>query len=104
MTNNLLEFSKKLTEKQKNDKYTKDVLESKGDPYLYSDSKTTINFCLAYKEVYSGLGLIGNYNGPRVLITLYEEDLNYFKNKYLPKMEDEYQDNLRELQSKYGKL
>ena len=37
------------------------------------------------------------------LLELDQEDLEYFKKKYLPKLEEEYQTNLTELNNKYNK-
>ena len=77
MSNKLLEFSEKLAEKKK---------------------ENSVKFYLGYTDNHRY-----SIYGPYSLIELDEEDLNYFKNKYLPKMEDEYQANLAELNSKYGK-
>ena len=77
MNNKLLQFSEKLAEKKENKK---------------------ISFHLSYEEYFNY-----RYFGPLQLITLDDEDINYFKNKYLPKLEDEYQTNLAELNKKYNK-
>ena len=49
-------------------------------------------------------GMFYNASGiNKKLIELDQDDLDYFKNKYFPKLEDEYQTNLAELNKKYNK-
>ena len=82
MDNKLLEFSEKLNAKKVNDKKIKEE----------------ITFYLGYR---SNMVFVNN---PYItLIKLDQEDLEYFKKKYLPKIEDEYQANLAELNKKYNK-
>lgn len=107
MSNNLLEFSQKLSQKVSYDGSMEEKrLTSHGRyeaiPTHLGAYTEIIEFYLAYKSAIPAVNYLSN--PCRTLITLDEEDLNYFKNKYLPKMEDEYQANLAELNSKYGKV
>ena len=97
----LNEFSEMLQKKKKNDEYHKKVLASKETIAMLTDHTSYIHFNLCVSENYSMSFGIGNPNRP--LIQLDEADLEYFKNKYLPKIEDEYQKNLDELNRKYNK-
>ena len=107
MSNNLLEFSQKLSQKVSYDRSMEEKRLAGHGIYeaipTYLDTYAEIvKFYLAYQSATPGVNYLSNPQ--RTLITLDEEDLNYFKNKYLPKMEDEYQSNLAELSSKYGKV
>ena len=61
-----------------------------------------LEFTSFYLTSYSGWG-IQIHRTPKDLIQLDEEDIQYFINKYSPKIEDEYQEKLKELNKKYGK-
>ena len=94
--NKILEFSQKLNSTEQN----KDFNASLDTGDLISQQKPTYTFYLAC-ELNNATYYYGQWIDP--LITLDEEDLKYFKKKYLPKIEDEYQKQLKELKDKYGR-
>ena len=56
-----------------------------------------VEFVLAwdYKKSYT-------IYGPHSLITLDKEDIEYFKRKYLPKVKDQFQEELKNLKIKFN--
>lgn len=101
MNNKLLEFKTKVFAKEVNDKIRQELKEETSDLYKHYDSPEIIKFQLCCTSSFEYMSYIRN--SPSVLIELDQEDLEYFKKKYLPKMEDEYQANLAELNKKYNK-
>lgn len=97
----LNEFSEMLQKKKRKDEYNRKVLESKDSIARLTSYESNIHFTLCVSEENNVFLGFGNRNRP--LIQLDEGDLEYFKNKYLPKLEDEYQKNLDELNRKYNK-
>lgn len=95
MENKILEFSKQLQANKENIPY------NKNRDHLKPLGKPEYTFYLESKESYEGF--ISIYNPHNTLIELDEEDINYFKNKYLPYLEDEYQKQLQELNKKYNR-
>ena len=81
MNNKLLEFKNKISDKESGEEVV--------TFYLSCDYRSG----MFYRP--SGIG--------KNFIELDQDDLDYFKNKYLPKMEDEYKANLAELNKKYNK-
>ena len=101
MNNKLLEFKTKVLAKEVNDKIHQELKEESSDLYKHYEAPEIIKFQLCYTSRFNHISYIRN--SPDILIELDQEDLEYFKNKYLPKMEDEYKANLAELNKKYNK-
>lgn len=101
MENKLLEFKQLLDKKEVEDVKIKELKEDKNPmKYFYSCSEN-IGFYLSYVRTMTGTF---NFNIPVIrLLELDSEDLEYFKKKYLPKLDEEYEKNLKELNSKYNK-
>jgi hypothetical protein len=99
MANDLLRFSELLKEDEVNRKFN-DSIDPKDILDLHR-AMPTHNFMLAYNTSYPGTITWGNY--PSKLISLDEEDIEYFKNKYLPKLNDEFQEELAKLKKRYNK-
>lgn len=101
MYNNILEFIKEIEANKINIPFNKTLLEQSSCLHLIN-SRETYNFALCSYYIPGGMQLsANNYYTP--LITLDEEDLEYFKKKYLLKLEIEYQRELKELNKKYNK-
>lgn len=99
-------FFTKLEEKKESDLKNEELeknLKTKGSyHYIHSfeQKSPVINFYVHLTEYYPGIILAGNNSTE--LFKLDEEDLNYFKNKYNYKLEEEYNKNLMELNYKYN--
>ena len=99
MENRILEFKKALNRQKECQEEYKEYQESK-DPKCYTlFLGTHIRFNLNYEEY--GPGLMQSYS--RQLFTLDEEDINYLKNKYLPKLQEELEISINKLKEEYGK-
>lgn len=97
MGNKILKFSKLLEE----DKNNRKINETDNSKDIYNDYEfNTHTFSLAYTTNYN---TIMHNNHPSALITLDEEDMSYLKNKYLPKLEDEYQSEINKINKMYNK-
>lgn len=102
MENKILKFSEYLQIDKEGREHNKKIIESKDAFKMAYEDKTTYTFTLsAIQNNNSGFRLVGYHN--EQLIYLDEEDLEYFKKKYLPKLEDEYQEELAKLKTKYSK-
>ena len=90
MENNLLKFKEHLDIKEGKDKILSDIFNTSF--YLCAD---------VYKkgEIY-----IRNpfKNESVTLIKLDNEDIEYFKNKYLPKLQEEMQEKINKIKKEYG--
>lgn len=93
---NLLEFKKKVKEKIKNDEILKNVLD-KTSLWISSSIERT-EFKL-YCTTYTPFQFDRN-NTP--VIDLDEEDLEYFKNKYFKKLDEELNNKISDLKKQYG--
>ena len=97
MGNKILEFSKLLAE----DKNNRKINETDNSKDIYNGYEfKTHTFSLAYTTNYN---TIMHSSHPIALITLDEEDMSYLKNKYLPKLEDEYQSEINKINKMYNK-
>lgn len=106
MENKLLEFKNLVEEKQTNDTDLGEILETcrnnkQKDPFSFIDRLSSVKFWLTYTKVPAGGCSLTPT--PTRIFELDSEDLEYFKNKYLPKLDEEYEENLKELNSKYNK-
>jgi hypothetical protein len=99
MENNYLEFSKQLRKTEENRNYNNDL---NYHQKLMGASKETFNFYMCSEEIDSSLLFLGR-NYIQKLIKLDNEDIEYFKNKYLPKINDQFQDELEALKLKFNK-
>jgi hypothetical protein len=100
MENKINEFKKLLLEDKEGKDFNKKFLESKDCISLTFGGKETHNFYLAYRTNYTSLML---HNHTRELIKLDEEDLEYFKNKYFNKLEEEMNEKINKIKVEYGR-
>lgn len=94
---NLLEFKNKIEEKVKSDKILKG--ESKKTDNHILNFVGDISFHLCYHE-YLPLQISGRHLIS--VINLDEEDLEYFKNKYFKKLDEELNNKISDLKKQYG--
>jgi CRISPR/Cas system endoribonuclease Cas6 (RAMP superfamily) len=94
MANNLLKFSEILEENKEANWINSTIKDGSGIGKI----RWNYDFVLAAKHRELFLP-----NLEPILIYLDEEDVEYFKNKYLPKINDEFQDELRKLKNRYNK-
>lgn len=97
--NKILEFSNLLIENKKNNLINEE-LKSSNDSLSWMNKANTHSFSLAYRTAYNTL--VSN-NHPRTLITLDEEDIDYFKRKYLSKLNKEMQSKIDAIKLEYKK-
>lgn len=102
MNNKYLEFSEQLRTTKENEVKNKERLENGDWRAITTGLYETYKFSLC-SLWNSGGNYISFTNRFSPLIELDEEDMEYFKNKYLPKIEDQYQNELREIKKKYNK-
>lgn len=66
--------------------------------------KSTFKFKLVAEETYPCyVTLLGGFPRDEALITLDEEDIEYFKNKYSKQLDLELEDKINKLKQEYGK-
>ena len=102
MENKLLEFKNKVKIKEEVDKTLAELKVKSLERYRHYTPPESVVFKL-YFESSKFLGSFTSYDNGEVL-ELDSEDLEYFKKKYLPKLDEEYENNLKELNGKYGKV
>ena len=96
MASDLLRFSKYVRDTEINKEYNSRL----GSHDIFS-RKEEYKFHLCATWIYPcGITLSGSYHW---LIDLDEEDVNYFKNKYLPKLNGEMDDKIRRIKDEYSK-
>ena len=96
MTSDLLRFSKYIKDTEINKEYNSKL----GSHDIFS-RKEEYRFHLCATLIYPfGISLSGSYHW---LIDLDEEDINYFKNKYLPKLNSEMDDKINRIKDEYSK-
>lgn len=106
MENKLLEFKNLVDDKKSNDADVAKILKTcrnnkQSNPFPFIDRLFSIKFWMTYTKVPAGgCNLTPT---PTRIFELDSEDLEYFKKKYLPKLDEEYEKNLKELNSKYNK-
>lgn len=103
MENKILKFSEYLKIDEEGRKYNEDLLKEK-DGYKLNNGygKDTYTFTLsATRNLNSSILIYPRHN--EQLIFLDAEDLEYFKKKYLPKIEEEYQTEINKIKTKYNK-
>jgi hypothetical protein len=93
MENDIIRFKKLVKEDKENRKINKERIVN-GFHFM---QEPTYNFCLAYQPNWPIVML----NGPMKLITLDQEDIEYFKNKYFPKLEKEMNNKIEEIKKEY---
>ena len=98
MENDILRFKTELIKTKENEEYN-----SKLKPVdLWLGSKDTYTFHLCSEWHYPiGYVIGGRYTH---LIKLDEEDLKYFFNKYITRLDVEMEDKINEIKKKYGKV
>ena len=96
MASDLLRFSKYVKDTEINKEYNSKL----GSHDIFS-RKEEYKFHLCATWIYPfGITLGGSYHW---LIDLDEEDINYFKNKYLPKLNGEMDDKINRIKDEYSK-
>ena len=96
MASDLLRFSKYIRDTEINKEYNSRL----GSHDIFS-RKEEYKFHLCATWIYPfGITLGRSYHW---LIDLDEEDVNYFKNKYLPKLNGEMDDKIRRIKDEYSK-
>lgn len=103
----------KLEEKKINDeKINDEIIKSKENEHLTErnwDLTKRISFHLALREWAPGISMLGSVYGGEardLLVKLDEEDMEYFKKKYVNSealKEDEYKEKLNALNREYGR-
>lgn len=97
MANDLLRFCKYVMDTEENKDYN-----SKLEPSDVSRRKEEYRFHLCATWIHPfGMTLGGTYIG---LIDLDEEDMSYFKKKYLTKVHDELHEKIDELTREYSEI
>lgn len=106
MENDVLKFSNQLSESIKADKINGELDNSIKDGANAYDAmlKQLPSYKFVLGSYYVPGGMTYMIQNPITrLITLDNEDIQYFKNKYLPKVEDQYQKELDELNKKFNR-
>jgi hypothetical protein len=104
-------YLRKLEEKRVNDR---DIKRKKEDPnfdglMMHNDLTKRISFHIALKEWAPGIVTLGSAYGDEpieLLVQLDEEDMEYFRKKYVNSeavREEEYEEKLKALNREYGK-
>ena len=96
MENNILEFKKRLATTRNNEEYNSKLTSSD-----YFQRKETFSFHLCTSWNCPGALTYGNRY--LQLIDLDEEDIRYFENKYLSKLDKEMEDKINKIKKEYGK-
>lgn len=97
MENRIGEFNKLFNESVENKEINSRI---RASSHLSTyDFKKTHSFYLSYKTNYAAF-VYPNTVWP--LIELDDEDLEYFRNKYLPKMKEEMNKKIEEIKKEYG--
>ena len=97
MENNILEFKKRLVTTRNNEEYNSKLTSA---DYFQRKERFSFHLCsswncpgaLTYGIKYSQL------------IDLDEEDIKYFENKYLSKLDKEMEDKINKIKKEYGKV
>ena len=96
MASDLLRFSKYIRDTEINKEYNSRL----GSHDIFSRKEEyKFNLCATWRYPF-GITLGRSYHW---LIDLDEEDVNYFKNKYLPKLNGEMDDKIRRIKDEYSK-
>ena len=97
MENNILGFKKRLVTTRSNEEYN-----SKLTSADYFQRKETFSFHLCTSWNCPGALTYGNRYSQ--LIDLDEEDIKYFEDKYLSKLDKEMEDKINKIKKEYGKV
>jgi hypothetical protein len=97
MKNDILEFKKQLVTTKTNQEYNSTL---KHTDYLMQKETYTFHVCSEWHYP-NGYIMGGSY---RHLINLDEEDILYFMNKYLPKLDIEMEDKIAKIKEDYGEV
>ena len=100
MKNDYRKFSEYL-EKTRVAKANNEIKLASKDTTMWMYLDDYYRFSLSAEAIYPASIMISRYNEP--LIFLDEEDIEYFKSKYLPKIEEQYRAEMAELRNKYNK-
>lgn len=99
METKINEFKKLVDEDKVNREFNKKLIESKDYITSIFGGKDTHNFYLAYRTNHTALVL---HDYARELIKLDEEDIEYFKNKYFNRLEEEMNEKINNIKNEYG--